>query len=313
MAPSNPNATLDRMPVELLLTTGEGLDQDSMKALTLVNKTLRWKILPFYPVKVTLSGDASQIVARMALLMEHHPDSPTGPMSRYVKHACFNLEPSRLIPRSHPINNLVGNFCRQPQRLPKVTVSSYDMYKVLATQALQLKQLAVMGFEGMPRCEPRLTTKILRDVHQNFQQLETLVLGEFLNPRSPRGQQHFRTPKERADMNIMVAKVCMALRSMPQLTRFAFVLTDETVGESVGTPQERFAPYYRGQWNTKEKWYSQLISSIFGVVPGLQQLCVRARPSVYCRGTRIRGDSNPTITWKTDQDETTDEFNNFFV
>ncbi|KAF5679878.1 hypothetical protein FDENT_8592 [Fusarium denticulatum] len=311
MALSNPNATLDRMPVELLLITGEDLDQASMKALTLVNKTLRWKILPYYPVKVTLSGDASQIVARMALLMENHPDSPSGPMSRYVKHACFNLESSKLISRSHPINDLVGDFCGQPRRPPKVTVSSYDMYKVLATQALQLKQLAVMGLEGMPRCEPRLTTKILGDVHKNFQQLETLVLGEFLNPRFPWGQEHFRTPRERADMNIMVVKVCMALNSMPQLTRFAFVLTDETVGERVGTPQENFASYYRGQFNTKEEWYSQLVSSILDVVPGLQQLCVRARGSVYCRGVRMTGEL--TITWSTDQQETTEEFNNFFV
>ncbi|KAF5722737.1 hypothetical protein FMUND_2614 [Fusarium mundagurra] len=313
MAPSNPNACLQRMPVELLLITGEDLDQQSMKALTLVCKELRHKILPYYPVKVTLAGDASEIVARMALLMEDHPDSPSGPMSRYVKHACFNLEPSKLIPRSHPINDLVGEFCRQPRRLPKVTVSSYDMYKVLATQALQLKQLAVTGLEGMPRCEPRLTTKILGDVHHNFQQLETLVLGEFLNPRFPWGQQHFRITEDRATMHVMVLKVIMALRAMPQLTRFAFVLTDETVGEHVGNPRELFASYYRGQSNTKEEWYSQLVSSILGVVPGLQQLCVRARPSVYCRGTRIQGDSNLTITWKTDQDETTDEFDNFFI
>ncbi|KAF5648919.1 hypothetical protein F52700_737 [Fusarium sp. NRRL 52700] len=311
MAYSNPNATLDRMPVEILLITGEDLDQPSMKALTLVNKQLRHKILPYYPVKVTLSGDASAIVARLALLMEDHPHSPSGPMVQYVKHVCFNLEPPKLIPGSHPINDLVGDFCCQPRRLPKVTVSSYDMYKVLATQALQLKQLAVMNFEGMPRCEPRLTTEILGDINHNFQQLEALILGEFLNPRFPWDQQQFRTPSERADMNIMIVKVCRALNSMPQLTRFAFVLTDGTVGERIGTPEERFVPYYRGAYNTKEEWYSQIVRSILCVVPGLQQLCVRARRSVYCRGSRVAGDL--TITWITEHGETTDEFNNFFV
>ncbi|PCD25149.1 hypothetical protein AU210_014258 [Fusarium oxysporum f. sp. radicis-cucumerinum] len=315
MAPSNPNAALDRMPVELLLITGEDLDQQSMKALTLVSKRLRLKLLPYYPMKVTFTGDVSEIAARLALLMEEHPDSPSGSMYQYVKHACFNLEPSKLIPQSHPINDLVSDFCRQPTRLKKVTIFSYDIYKVLVTQAPQLKRLAVMGFEGMPRIgpNPRLTTRILDDIRHNFQQMETLVLGEFLNPKFPWGQQQFRTMKDRAELNIMVVKVSMALNSMPQLTRFAFVLTDETIGERVGTPEEWFYPWYRGQYDTKEEWYSHLVRAILGVVPGLQQLCVRARRSVYCRGTRIPADSNLTITWKTDQEETTDEFDNFFV
>lgn len=85
MAPSNPEAALDRMPVELLLITREDLDQQSMKTLTLVCKELRRKILPYYPVKVTLAGDVPQIIARMVLLMEDHPDSPAGPMSKYVR------------------------------------------------------------------------------------------------------------------------------------------------------------------------------------------------------------------------------------
>ncbi|KAF5696641.1 hypothetical protein FGLOB1_13378 [Fusarium globosum] len=202
MAPSNPEAALDRMPVELLLITGEDLDQQSMKTLTLVCKKLRRKILPYYPVKVTLAGDVPQIIARMALLMEDHPDSPAGPISQYVR--------------------------------------------VLATQALQLKLLAVMGLEGMPfDPNPRLTTRILGDINGNFPQLETLVLGEFLNPNFPWGQQQFRTPAERAELNIMVARVCMVSNKMQQLTRFAFVLTDETVGEHIGTPEEWFHPWPR--------------------------------------------------------------------
>ncbi|CVL03341.1 uncharacterized protein FPRN_11727 [Fusarium proliferatum] len=314
MAPSNPEAALDRMPVELLLITGEDLDQQSIKTLTLVCKELRRKILPYYPVTVTLAGDVAQIIARMALLMEDHPDSPAGPMSRYVKHASFNLMPSRPIPGAHQINGLVGEFCRQPRMLPKVTVSCYNMYRVLATQALQLKLLAVMDLEGMPfDPNPRLTTRILGDIKGDFPQLETLILGEFLNPRFPWGQQHFRITEDRATMHIIVLKVIMALRAMPQLTRFAFVLMDETVGEQVGTPGEWFYPWYRGQFDTKKDWYSHLVRTILGSVPRLQQLCVRARSSVYCRGTRISGDSNLTITWRTDQEETADEFNNFFA
>ncbi|KAI1055544.1 hypothetical protein LB506_011299 [Fusarium annulatum] len=314
MAPSNPEAALDRMPVELLLITGEDLDQQSMKTLTLVCKKLRRKILPYYPVKVTLAGDVPQIIARMALLMEDHPDSPAGPMSQYVRHACFNLVPSRPIPGAHQINGLVGEFCRQPRMLPKVTVSCYNMYRVLATQALQLKLLVVMDLEGMPfDPNPRLTTRILGGINGNFPQLETLVLGEFLNPNFPWGQQQFRTPAGRAELNIMVARVCMVLNKMQKLTRFAFVLTDETVGEHIGTPEECFYPWYEGVSDTKKDWYSHLVRAILRVVPGLQQLCVRARRSVYCRGTRISGDSNLAITWNTDQEETTDEFNNFFV
>ncbi|KAF5593222.1 uncharacterized protein FSUBG_9899 [Fusarium subglutinans] len=315
MAPSNPEATLDRMPVELLLITCEDLDQPSMKALTLVNKRLRLKTLPYYPVKVSLAGDTSQIVARLALLMEDHPDSPSGPMAQYVKHACFHLDPPRLILEPHPINGLVRDFCREPTRLKKVTVSCYEMYEVLRTQAPHLKRLAVMGLEGMPRSDsnPRLTTRILGDINHNFQQLETLILGEFLNPRFPWGQQQFRIKKDRDTMNAMIPKVMMALGAMPQLTRFAFVLMDETVGERVGTSEEWFSPWHEGQFDTKKDWYSHLVRAILRFVPQLQQLCVRARPSVYCRGTRIPGDSNPTITWTTDQEETTDEFNNFFI
>lgn len=59
-----------------------------------------------------------------------------------------------------------------------------------------------MGFEGMPRIgpNPRLTTRILDDIRHNFQQMETLVLGEFLNPKFPWGQQQFRTMKDRAEL-----------------------------------------------------------------------------------------------------------------
>ncbi|KAF9775265.1 hypothetical protein IL306_006632 [Fusarium sp. DS 682] len=176
----------------------------------------------------------------------------------------FILDPTRVIEPAHPINGLIGDLFRKAISLEKVTVSSYDFYKVLETQAPQLKRFAVVGFKGMPVYEmnPRMTTRILDDIGRNFKQLECLILGEFLNPKFSWGQHQFRTLADQTDL---------------------------------------------------DQWYTELVSQVSRVVPGLQQLCIRAQPSVYCRGIRKPGEPNMTVTWQTDQVETLDEFDNFFV
>ncbi|KAF5560628.1 hypothetical protein FPHYL_6535 [Fusarium phyllophilum] len=319
MAKRSPNAALDRMPMELLLITTEDMDHETLKILTLVCKRLRLALLPQTASGVAVTGSVPQMTSRLVSLLKDHPHSPSGPISQYVKHVFFKPEPSQMITPSLRIPRLVGRFCRKAAGLQKITVTTYDFYKVLEAQASQIKRLAFVDLHGMPGTgpKPRLATRFLNDVDTNFKQLECLVLGEFLNPKFTWGQHQFRNRADKADLDTMILKVILILKSMPKLVRFAFVLSEDTIGTRNHLIYgAEWNPWTAGPWeDTAEKsgWYSRVIHSMSGLLPGLEQLCIKAQPSVYCRGIRNSGEPKMAVNWSTDQQETEDEFDNFFV
>ncbi|KAG5760460.1 hypothetical protein H9Q72_011437 [Fusarium xylarioides] len=318
MASQSWNARLDRQPTELLLDLSQYLDREAIKSLSGVNKRFRAIFLLAHSDRVNFTGNVSQITSSLALLMREQHTFTEEPIYKEVKHARFHLQPSLPIGQATEIAEHVRRLLEQP-KLEKVTVLSHDFCKLLETQAPQLKRLAFMAFRGMPLIqsdkpltvrERKMSMDILCDIRGNFEDLECLVLGEFLNPQWPWGQRRFRTTSDQLDLNAMQGRVIMILKRMRNLTQFAFVLSDNTVG---GGPR-----YFDGIWqpfrgSTKDEWYKQFLHSILNSVPRLQQLCIRARPSVYCRGMRNPEDGKLTITWDTDQEETVDEFDNFFV
>ncbi|TVY74071.1 Chitotriosidase-1 [Fusarium oxysporum f. sp. cubense] len=232
MANRHPNAALDRIPMELLLITTEDMDREILNTMTLVCKRLRLVFLPQTTSRVTVTGNVPQMTSRLVSLLKNHPHSPSGPMSQYVKHAFFKPEPSQMIMPSLRIPRHVGRFCRKATSLQKVTVTTYDFSKVLEAQASQIKRLAFVDLQGMPGTgpNPRLANRFLNDVSINFKQLECLVLGEFLSPKFTWGQHQFRNLAAKVDLDTMPIKVIMALNSMPKLVRFAFVLSEDTLG-----------------------------------------------------------------------------------
>ncbi|EWY82707.1 hypothetical protein FOYG_14806 [Fusarium oxysporum NRRL 32931] len=319
MANRHPNAALDRIPMELLLITTEDMDRETLKTLTLVCKRLRLVFLPQTASRVTVTGNVPQMTSRLVSLLKDHPHSPSGPMSQYVKHVFFKPEPSQMITPSLRIPRLVGRFCRKATSLQKVTVTTYDFYKVLEAQAPQIKRLAFVDLREMPETgtNPRLATRFLNNVGINFKKLECLVLGEFLNPKFTWGQHQFRKATDKMDSNIMIMKVIMALKSMPKLTRFAFLLSEDTLGTRnyCNEPGE-WNPWSTAPWANPDgmsEWYSKLVSNMSSLLPRLEQLCIRAQPSVYCHGVRKPGEPNMEVTWKTDQQEIDVEFENFFA
>ncbi|EWG55326.1 hypothetical protein FVEG_13341 [Fusarium verticillioides 7600] len=310
MAIRNPNAALDRMPAELLRITAEGMDHQTLETVTLVCKKLREIFLHKLSIRIAFPGNVSQITSRLTLLLEENPRSPTGPFYEFVKHVYFDLQTSQRIKPSSEVARLMGDLCCKAVNLKKVTVSRYEIYKVLETQAPQLNRLAIMGFRGMPVYEMnhRMTTRILDDIRENFPQLEHLILGEFLNPKFSWGQHRFVTPSDATDLRAMISKAIMNLKSMPKLTHFAFVLSADTIGYGLNADWARDAfP------NRKKEWYMEFVTKILQVLPRLQQLCVRVEPSVYTRGIRTPGNASTAVTWVTDQVEAADEFDNFFV
>ncbi|WKT52260.1 hypothetical protein QSH57_002774 [Fusarium oxysporum f. sp. vasinfectum] len=178
MANRHPNAALDRIPMELLLITTEDMDRETLKTLTLVCKRLRLVFLPQTASRVTVTGNVPQMTSILVSLLKDHPHSPSGPI-----HVFFKPEPSQMITPSLRIPRLVGRFCRKATSLQKVTVTTYDFFKVLEAQAPQIKRLAFVDLRGMPETgpNPRLATRFLNNVSINFKKLECLVLGEFLN------------------------------------------------------------------------------------------------------------------------------------
>ncbi|KAI7758971.1 hypothetical protein ACKAV7_011435 [Fusarium commune] len=176
-----------------------------------------------------------------------------------------------------------------------------------------------MKAQGMPGTgpNPRLATRFLNDVGTNFKQLECLVMGEFLNPKFTWGQHQFRNRAAKVELDTMILKVIMALNSMPKLVRFAFVLSENTLGtHNYFIGDDEWHPWVSGRWgnpNGQAEWYSRVVCNMSSLLPSLEQLCIKAQPSVYCRGIRNPGDQKMAVTWKTEQQETDDEFGNFFV
>ncbi|KAF5254874.1 hypothetical protein FANTH_370 [Fusarium anthophilum] len=326
MASQSWNARLDRQPTELLLDMSEYLDREAIKSLSCVNKRFRSLFLPAHSDRVNFTGDVSRITSSLVLLMREQPTFTKEPTYKYVTYVRFDLQPSRPIDLSTQIAGLVRRLLEQP-KLEKVTVLSYDFYKLLETEAPQLERLAFMDFRGMPLVESNkplidreltMSMSILHGIRDHFKDLECLVLGEILNPQWPWGHRRFRTMSDQTKLNTMQALVVRDLKKMPKLTHFAFVLSDDTVG---GGPD-----YFDGIWQPwrndihnldKDRWYKEFLGSILNSVSQLQQLSIRAGPSVYCRGIKSPGEDPGKdvlrITWDTNQGETGDEFDNFFV
>ncbi|RBA14232.1 hypothetical protein FPRO05_03024 [Fusarium proliferatum] len=331
MANRNPNAALDRMPMELLLIATEDVNYETLKTLTLVCKRLRLAFLPQTASRVTVAGNVPQMTSRLTSLLNDHPYSPSGPMSQYIKQVIhvhlrlflsnritlrqvfFRPEPIQMNTPTLQLPRLVGKFCRKAVSLQKVTVTTYDFYKVLEVHTSQIKRLAFVDLQGIPGTglNPRLTTSFLNGVETNFKQLECLILGEFLNPKFAWGQHQFRDLTAKTDLNTMILKVIMVLRSMPKLTRFAFVLSEDTIGiRGYSSDENEWNPWTND--DGKGIWYAGLVHNISGFIPGLEQLCIRAQPSVYCHGIRGPGEPEMAVYWETDREETDDEFDNFF-